>query len=44
MIPDQEERAAQIITEELGDIPITLSNHIASISILEENSTIPMLL
>ena len=41
MIPDQEERAAEIITEELGDIPITLSNHIASISILErENSTI----
>lgn len=41
MIPDQEDRTAEIITEELGDIPITLSNHIASISILErENSTI----
>ena len=41
MIPDQEERAAEIIREELGDIHITLSNHIASISILErENSTI----
>ncbi|KXG76732.1 Acetophenone carboxylase gamma subunit [Fervidicola ferrireducens] len=41
MIPDQEERAAEIIREELGDIPITLSNHIASISLLErENSTI----
>ncbi len=41
MIPDQEDRVAEIIKEELGDIPITLSNHIASISILErENSTI----
>ena len=41
MIPDQEERAAEIIREELGELPITLSNHIASISLLErENSTI----
>lgn len=41
MITDQEDRAAEIVREELGDLPITLSNHIASISILErENSTI----
>lgn len=42
IIPDQEERTAEIIRQELGDnIPITLSNHIASISLLErENSTI----
>jgi N-methylhydantoinase A/oxoprolinase/acetone carboxylase beta subunit len=41
MIPNHEERAAGIIREELGNIPITLSNHIASISLLErENSAI----
>lgn len=42
MIADHEERAAKIVKEILGDkIHITLSNKIASISILErENSTI----
>jgi N-methylhydantoinase A/oxoprolinase/acetone carboxylase beta subunit len=42
IIPDHEERTAQIVKEELGeDVHITLSNRIASISILErENSTI----
>src|SRR5699024_6899564 len=42
MIPKQEQQAAKIVREVLGeDIPITLSQNIASISILErENSTI----
>src|SRR5690625_875166 len=41
MIPDHENRAAEIITEILGDIHITLSQNISTISLLErENSTI----
>ncbi|MFS0644433.1 hydantoinase/oxoprolinase N-terminal domain-containing protein [Siminovitchia sp. 179-K 8D1 HS] len=41
MIPDHENKASEIIREELGDIHITLSQNISTISILErENSTI----
>lgn len=38
---DQEYRAARIIEEEMGDIPISLSNEIGSLGLLErENATI----
>ncbi|MBM7714834.1 N-methylhydantoinase A/oxoprolinase/acetone carboxylase beta subunit [Bacillus thermophilus] len=41
MIPDHENRVSEIIKEVLGDIHITLSQNISTISILErENSTI----
>lgn len=41
MIPDHENRVEEIIKEELGDIHVTLSQNISTISLLErENSTI----
>lgn len=41
MIPDHENRVAEIIKEVLGDVHITLSQNISTISLLErENSTI----
>jgi len=41
MKPDHEKRVAEIVREELGDVHVSLSHKIASISILErENSTI----
>lgn len=41
MIPDHENRAAKIIKEELGNVHMTLSQNISTISLLErENSTI----
>ncbi|MEZ2458313.1 hydantoinase/oxoprolinase N-terminal domain-containing protein [Salinicoccus roseus] len=41
MIPEHENRTAEIVKEILGDIPITLSQNISTISLLErENSTI----
>ncbi|MFQ6033964.1 MAG: hydantoinase/oxoprolinase N-terminal domain-containing protein, partial [Candidatus Bipolaricaulia bacterium] len=41
IIPDHEERAAEIVRDILGDVHISLSHRIATISLLErENSTI----
>lgn len=38
---DQEYRAAEIVREELGDVPVSLSNEIGSLGLLErENATI----